>query len=568
MAITALLENEVLFNEPAVIDIGESSATATLDLPSGTGNRLLAVFVTGDAFEQGMRITYGGVPLTVIESGGAEDTGAALGLLRVGNNAFANNVLEFSVENEGLSGEMKFGAVAWVFDGVGADDFQNFVLGATSGSSITLDPINVEEGELLLTFAAGVSSNLALQDGDGFETGAVFESGATPNRYGAVAWRADVQGAQTLTWTHTLGRIRAFAVTVSAPCTDEFNCDCEPGPAYSTLAELRARVIAQLGFVELKPVVNGETLADLRLYLMRRLGYAAVASNPPPGMTALLDEFINEAQAIVWRRYAYDNNSAAAPSKLTDPSHQITIDNEAVKMLALGRAKAHYGQPDAKTILQDFETYLQELLMRRPLNLETMVNNWLQSAQKLLYHMYSQLHTERIYTWTMQPGQRFYGLMDAEGCCPKQLDAYKVTWVGWEDLNGAWLPLCQGIPPELYTRATTTRGFPERYEIRSCIEIFPAPQAAYKLRIKGHFGLEPFTADSHRTTIDDEAVFLLALGNAKTYFKQPDAQNILQQANSRIRSLVAGTHHTARYVSGRRVRFSEPEPRFLPLEQQ
>jgi len=41
---------------------------------------------------------------------------------------------------------------------------------------------------------------------------------------------------------------------------------------------------------------SNETLLQLRTRLMRRLGYSAQATNPPPGMAELLDDFLRDAQ--------------------------------------------------------------------------------------------------------------------------------------------------------------------------------------------------------------------------------------------------------------------------------
>lgn len=236
--------------------------------------------------------------------------------------------------------------------------------------------------------------------------------------------------------------------------TVNFDCDCDDETSHETLAQLRSR-------------------------MMVRLGYAAQASNPPPGMAALLNDF-------------------------------------------------------------------------------------LQSAQRFLYQKYKPLRTERFYTWTMEPGVRLYGIGSNEEGCTKRLNVYKVTWVGVEDLNGAWLPLVEGIPPEFYT-AVSRNGLPGRYEIRQCIEVFPPPAEAYSLRIKGHFGLEAFTADADKTTIDSELVFLWALANAKNHYGQPDADDIATQANTYLKTLVAGSHNTARYVPGTQQLAAVPAPVFLPL---
>lgn len=195
------------------------------------------------------------------------------------------------------------------------------------------------------------------------------------------------------------------------------------------------------------------------------------------------------------------------------------------------------------------------------------VDEYLRGAQKSIYRQLQRaaLRTERFFRWTMVPGLRYYGIADSEGTCDLVLDPYKVTWVGFEDLNQAWYRLDEGIPPEYYTRANISFGWPTRYEIRSCIEIFPAPQAAYTLWIKGDFGLAPLIAPTDRCTIDDEAVFLLALGNMKADRGAKDAQLVLKQASNYASGLVAGAHGTKRYVPRSATENPLTPPKFLPL---
>lgn len=222
--------------------------------------------------------------------------------------------------------------------------------------------------------------------------------------------------------------------------TAVYNCECDEETGYENLGQLRAR-------------------------LMVRLGYAGQVDNPPPGMAALLNDF-------------------------------------------------------------------------------------LQSSQRLLYMKYTELHTERFFTWTMEPGVRFYDLPDNDESCTKRLNALKITYAGVEDTNGAWLPLAAGIPPVLYTMMPTSDSIPQRYEIRQCIEVFPPPDEAYKLRIKGHYKLGTFAVDADQTTIDSELVFLWALATAKAHYGHPDANNIAAMANDYLGRLVAGKHLTKRYVPG------------------
>lgn len=200
-----------------------------------------------------------------------------------------------------------------------------------------------------------------------------------------------------------------------------------------------------------------------------------------------------------------------------------------------------------------------------PAGITAFIDEYLIDAQLQLDAKFRSSNMERFFRWTMVPGQRYYGLSQSEGGCDLLLNPNKVTWVGFEDLNKAWYNLIEGIPPEFYTRANINFGWPARYEIRSCIEIFPAPQAAYTLWVKGQFGLRPFAADDDLTTFDSELVLLLALGNAKAARQQPDANAVLNQATTYFGAIVSGRHGTARYIPRTRMQNPATPPRFLPL---
>jgi hypothetical protein len=201
-----------------------------------------------------------------------------------------------------------------------------------------------------------------------------------------------------------------------------------------------------------------------------------------------------------------------------------------------------------------------------PPGMVTLIDFYLRQAQEFLWLRYKQVRCERFFRWTMVPGQRYYGIMDSENCCAVTIDPLKVTWVGFEDLNQTWVPLIEGIPPEFYTRAETSPGWPSHYEIRSCIEVFPAPQAAYSLWLKGHFGLAALTAPTDRTTIDDRAVLWMAIGMYREDTGKNGADRFKNMALQRIKDITSGQHNTARFVPrpGGQLPPMTP-PRFLPL---
>lgn len=267
-------------------------------------------------------------------------------------------------------------------------------------------------------------------------------------------------GTQFTSWRIQNHSNRMYSGVVALGADDvQFNCECE----------------AEDGTVR-------QTLAQLQRRLLIRLGYAAQADNPPPGMAALLQDFLF-------------------------------------------------------------------------------------SSQMLLYERYTPLRTRRFFTWTMTPGSRFYGITQNEDDCLVRLNARKLSWVGVEDPNFVWLPLAKGIPPEFYT-SVTKPGLPFRYDVRQCIEVFPAPDKAYRLRIKGDFGLERFEEPEDRTTIDSELVLLWALATAKAHYGHADADAVAGQANTYLGMLLAGQHGTARHVPGADIVPAWPRPIFLPVSNQ
>lgn len=187
-----------------------------------------------------------------------------------------------------------------------------------------------------------------------------------------------------------------------------------------------------------------------------------------------------------------------------------------------------------------------------PPGMAALLQEFLQSAQNYLYRRYSATRTRRWFRWKVNPGQRFYSLLDNDENILQDytMDPEKtVIYAGIQDSRNVWYPLIEGIPAQLYTMLAKPWR-PARYEIRNAIELYPAPDQTYFLWVKGHFGLQSFSNPTDLTTIDSELVFLHALANAKSHYGQPDANNIEAQANAFRAELVASSHKTAHYIPG------------------
>lgn len=208
-----------------------------------------------------------------------------------------------------------------------------------------------------------------------------------------------------------------------------------------------------------------------------------------------------------------------------------------------------------RTTLADLRTRLLRRLgfsaqaNNPPPGMKELLNDFITSAQELLFKRYSVFRQERFFTWDLVAGTRFYDLDANADVCAKKLDPSMISWAGLSQGDGSWRPLYCGIDPVQYT--SRGPGIPSHYEVRQCIELWPAPSdTTWKLRIKGKFGLLPLQADADFTSVDSEAIFLLALANAKAHYGQPDAGNYASQLTSYVRDLIRGGHQTRRYIPG------------------
>lgn len=335
-------------------------------------------------------------------------------------------------------------------------------------------------------------------------------------------------------------------------------CDCDDTSGNRTLAQLITAVKNACGFLTQQATTDLRTLAVMRAEVHRNLGYAAYATYAP-GMSALIDGFINEAEQSLARRP--ELSIAAAPTRMVADGDICTLDSHAITMLATGLAKAHEEEPDAKVYFDRVERYVSDFAARQPPNSTGVIKGFLQSAQRQLYMRYDALRTERWYSWNLTDGVSLYDFDANEEACAKVFNPAKVTWVGTVR-DGVWCALWAGIDPHLHSHDIT--GRPARYEFRQCIELWPTPdETVGQLVIKGHFGLEAFEADADPTTIDDELVFLMATANTKAHYRQPDAQNYVAQMEMHLRKIVASTHGTKRYIPNRPLYdyiYTEPKP--------
>ena len=140
------------------------------------------------------------------------------------------------------------------------------------------------------------------------------------------------------------------------------------------------------------------------------------------------------------------------------------------------------------------------------------------------------------------------------GCDPRRLHGIRALVTNW------WRPLIKGIE-ESHDSLTATgyRAYPQRWDDGPQLEIWPAPDRAYTVRVEYQALPAPFVADADPCSIDDELVLLHALVAAKTHYRQEDASVYASQLAAMIRRFRAAAHGLNEYDADR------PSPPPMPV---
>jgi len=179
------------------------------------------------------------------------------------------------------------------------------------------------------------------------------------------------------------------------------------------------------------------------------------------------------------------------------------------------------------------------------LSQRTLLHSFLQEAQTFLYNQVDWKHLKTHKDITLNAGQILYDWPD--DCEPGKRRVLSVL------INDQWYPLEQGIEAKEDT-LVSYRHHPELYDDGPQIEIWPEPDQPYTLRVEYFKKLGSFTQESDPATLDDTLVFLMALTNAKSHYRHPDAENYASQTESMLRSLKGQQHGTKRYLKPRSTR--------------
>ena len=306
------------------------------------------------------------------------------------------------------------------------------------------------------------------------------------------------------------------------------------------------------------PVLNGsayvyprKTLYQLRRSIIRRLGYSAQVDSPPPGMNELVDEFLQDAHEQLWYRYRQLRQQRWWTIAITQGNRHYDIPYDGAYIEANDIAIVA-GTPDTITsggslVDAGFTS--------------GMVVNISGSDADDGYHTLGTVSagSMNLTTNNTVTGQAVGDLIRVAEEDFEVLDIREITYVGLLD-GTIFECMTAGIDPLLFNIDGQQR--PTHYEIREFVEVFPEPDQAYTMYLKGPTALKPFTADAHVTSTDPHPVFLQALAQAKAHYGQNDASIYFQQLENMLGKLNADSFGNKRFIPNPTVHVpSLPKPK-------
>lgn len=149
---------------------------------------------------------------------------------------------------------------------------------------------------------------------------------------------------------------------------------------------------------------------------------------------------------------------------------------------------------------------------------QTLVDAHLRNAQTLLYSTHDWAHLRKYGLKTLGTQAHLVDYPSTgNGANPDRIRYVSVL------RGGVWSPpIPRGITPSMYTYQTNY-SWPQRWEPYEQIEVWPAADQQYSLRIFYIENLGRFTQDGDRASIDDTMISIVATATLKAHYRQPDS---------------------------------------------
>lgn len=164
------------------------------------------------------------------------------------------------------------------------------------------------------------------------------------------------------------------------------------------------------------------------------------------------------------------------------------------------------------------------------------LNSFLEDGQSQLWEQFDWphlIHLGVITTNASAPDPYRYDY--PSNCDPRRILSNQVAVAD----NTVYTTLREGIDWGHRSQPTLT-GLPRRFERFELFEVWPKPDRAYPITFKYVRNLGRFSQDRDLCDLDPGLILLHALFNAKSHYRQPDAQVYANQLQARLAQIKAG----------------------------
>ena len=220
-------------------------------------------------------------------------------------------------------------------------------------------------------------------------------------------------------------------------------------------------------------VVPTDTLADLRQRILIRLGFANQAANPPPGMTLLVNDFLESAQTYLYRRYLQLHTKRLFRWKINPGQRFYSIkdsDENATEGVLMDYAKTveWVGIQDSRNVwypmIQGIPPQLYTMITKpwRPARYEIRGGIEIYPTPDQTYWLWIKGHfglmpfsldensttidSELVFLWALANAKAHYGQPDAQNIAA-QANAYRAELVASTHQTAHYLPGTIAVPP-------------------------------------------------------------------------------------------------------------------------
>jgi hypothetical protein len=367
----------------------------------------------------------------------------------------------------------------------------------------------------------------------------------------------------SFTYTATYGGNTSPIATVNLFIFTQYNCACDmnddPGEGFPTY-----------------------TLDQMQRRVLVRLGMAAMPT-PPPGMAETINTFLEDSQNELYRMYKcfrlkrwftwqlqqgirfYDWNASIANTSMLiqAPNAPAAVPTTGTGTLAANTYQYAYtyvndnGESTPSPLTTVTLSATGEITLTfantpgiKGINVYRMAATGPYGETMLSFMAYVNNALSFIDDGSINPIAQCPPSANNTDICSKTLDPREIKGVYISRGDNVWQPLWEGIPPTMYT--SKIQAIPQRYEVKQCIEIWPAPSDnTWQMRIVGDFALRRFTQPLDVTTIDPHAIYLKAVADVGVHYgKQAVAQAAVQSLELYLKKLIAGTDANTRLWPG------------------